>query len=734
MANGKKITRALRDPSVFKLCKHIPMFQVEPKLLRKTLNVATFRLSQVGGHTPKTRGLNDGSNKILRQSKAIESDWRLNRIEDAHRINLFGHLPRSSCREYEKFCYDFPISLKRKYLNLRNQSVCTKTLLKGQIERVAIAVGRSSTIVRKLETMHKTGSLLRNRRPQLHEAGAINVYSDFDCLSTDCDQISLVGQSNSLWPDSLERKSISPDNSLDEIFGPAMPINRDIGVDLAQLVFDTEHHRNCAVIAPHGVTFDSTDESAASSTSSNMSINNNDDLCAFFDDHSTIASEGRLGRYCNNFEVKSPHLNRSFGVSVDIRDFRRTDQVYEDIIDGPSVSDKFVASSECLESSYLNDGEIQVSLHAKENDDEEQIGWGIEKENINAQSSLGPSRVRNQSGSSLAKGRSHLPYEETETARVSHGNHSNIYLPPHITCKSPIVTTFRLPTPPSSSDEGDDDCSGGEEEELQHASAYNTNHDISLTSSFVDETMDLLAVQEEAKSCKGATFFQLQTQYSSSERDDGDNSVESDEYPPSHVCSKTNDILLPLEDAVAVASTENIVAGPKSTLGQFKGTASIILSGAEKLTDTPIKTHSTENSGQFSCMTLVDLSDTQLLPIHTLCQRRMSLDNLTDTPCLSRQQVCQQRKSLDSLTDTPLERPKKAGLQRKRLRAAPSRHDSRDSKARTALKVSEKEILRKRIEEKYRCRFLVAEAANDDSEESDEEEAVKQIEDEEMSR
>ncbi len=727
VANSKKIARALRDPSVFKMCQHIPMFHVEPKLLRKTLNVATFRLSQVGGHTPKTRGSNDGAIKKHLQGKAIESDWRLNRTENADRINLFGHLPRSSCREYEKLCYDFPISLKRKYLNLRNQSIFANTLFKGQVERVTMTVGRASTIVRKLESQYCTCNVVRNSRS--HGAEAIDACSDCDCLSTDCNQISLGGQSNSLGPDTLERKIISPDNSLDEIFGPAMRVNRDIGVGLAQLVFDSDRHRNCAVIAPHDMTFDSTDESAASSTSSNISINNNDDLCAFFGDHNTIASGRQLARNSHNSDVKSPHLNHSIGdVGDDDRGLRRAYQVYENIFDSPSVSDKFVISSKCLESSYFNNGEIQVTLDAKEDADKEQIGRGKEGEYTNALISLGPAHARNQSDSSIANGRSHLPYEETEIATVSHGDHGNTYFP-HITCKGPVVTSFRLPTPPPSSDEGDDDCSYEGEDE------YDANHNISLATSLVDEFPAKNVVQDEARSSKGGTFFQLQTQYSSSEREDDDNSVESVKHPPVLVCSKTNDVFLPSEDAVTAALKESVVACSESTLGQFKEASSVILSGAEKLIDTPIKTNcSAENSSQYACMTLADLTNTPLLPKQTLSQRQMHLDNLTDSPCLPPQQVYQQRKSLDSLTDTPLERPPKNGPQRKRLRAAPDRQHSTAAKAKSANKISEKDRVRKRIEEKYRCRFLDAEAANDDSEESDEEEVVKQIEDEEMSR
>ncbi|KAL3808754.1 hypothetical protein ACHAXA_010947 [Cyclostephanos tholiformis] len=719
VANSKKIARALRDPSVFKLCKNIPMFQVEPELLRKTLKVATFRLSQVGGHTPKTRGLNDGSKNKRVKSKPIESDWRLDRIDDADRINLFGHLPRSSCREYEKSSYDFPISLKRKYLNLRNQSIYTKMLLKGQAEKVIMAVGRSSAIVRKLETMHSTGEVFRNRHPQLHEVGEIDVTSDCDCL----DQMSLGGQSISNWPAYVERRIISPDNSLDDIFGPIVQVNRDIGVDLAQLakLFDAEHHRNCAIIAPHGVTFDSTDESA-SSNFSDTSLNDDDDLCAFFDNDYIIDSERHQAQSPYISEMKAPHLNHSFD-----------DQANEDIIDGPPAYDKVEVSSKCPELSLLNDGEIQMSSHTEEYANEEKIGWTVEKENINTQSPHGPPHARRLSHSSFTKEKSHLSYEEIENARVSHADNCE-----HITPKFPIVTSFRLPTPPPSSDESDDDCSGEDEAELQQGPAHDAKHDSSSALSLAYTTIDMFVentVQEEANSSKVAAFFQLQTQYSSSEREEDDDSVDSDEHTTAHICPKTKDFFLPSdgeEEALTSASKENIVAGLKSTLGQFKGAPSIIFSGSENLTDTPIKTNIV-NSAQNANMSLVNLTDTPLLPRQTYGQQRKSVDSLTGIPNPPRQQVSQQRTSLDSLTDTPLQRPKNAGLKRKRLRAAPDKQNRIQPEARSTVQVPEKERVRKRIEEKYRCRFLDTEAANDDSDESDEEEAVKQIEDEEMS-
>jgi hypothetical protein len=226
------------------------------------------------------------------------------------------------------------------------------------------------------------------------------------------------------------------------------------------------------------------------------------------------------------------------------------------------------------------------------------------------------------------------------------------------------------------------------------------------------------------------TFFQLQTQYSSSEveddDDDDDDGCKSINVSPSiGVCATANN--LPHDESInATATCDNIdkaihsqvqvlvdqpLTNPsESQRAIFKTAPSNKHSGEGELTDTPIK-------AQFSQ------------------HPRMSLESLTDTPLHPRQsgKIHHQRKSLDSLTDTPVQHPKNAKQQRKRLRAALERCNSRNAEEDNVEMVPEKERVRKRIEEKYRCKFLDGEAANDDSDESDEDEALRLIEDEELS-
>ncbi len=742
--------------------------------MRKKLNVATFRLSQVGGHTPKAaRGLNGGSKKKRVRGKSIESDWRLDPTEEADRINLFGHLPRSSCRDYEKSSDEFPISLKRKYLNLRNQSIYSKMLLRGQqVGNVVMAIGRSSTIVKELEAKYCMGNFHRDGRVRLHKvsddvrADETNVDSDCAYRSTDSDRMSLGGRSNSHKTENLESKSISPDNSLDGIFGPIVHVNR--GIDPTQLasLFDAEFHRNCAVVAPHGMTLhNSSDEDieSASSTLSEMSINNNDDLCAFFDNINTGDSGVQPSKKKQISEMKTPNSDHTSDgdVSADDLDcdFATTCQNYEDDKDDSASADKVAISSTCLEITCMTEGEINEGSNSKENTNEERDEAVIEKEIINTQS---PADELIQSRSSFAKvgsqleiaeGTQNVPGKcEYEHIGALQSGHGQISIPSYNEVKSPVVTDFCLPTPPPSSDEGDDDFSD-EGSLVQNEPAYDANPHLSLEEETVGVPID--DVPEEATSSKGVTFFQLQTQYSSSEgeEDDDDDSEESNDHAPAGVFSTTNNLFLPSDEvnnAATGVSSENVVVGLKgpSLLGQCltdatkskhsqsKAASSNILSGAEDLTDTPIKAsfpfNSKANSDHDPRMSLDSLTDTPIHPRLRLGQQRMSLDSLTDTPCRPQQKV--ERQSLESLTDTPLERSKNVRQQRKRLRAAPDKHLCRKPEAGSTERVPEKERVRKRIEDKYRCRFLDAEAANDDSTESDEEEAIKQIEDEEMSQ
>ena len=102
VTNSKKIARALKDPSVFKLCQNSPMFPDEPTLLRQKMVVDDFHMSQVGGHTPKVRrgGKTGRSNKRNGEKiAAVDNSWLLAQSQQKERMRLFGSLPYSSHTE-----------------------------------------------------------------------------------------------------------------------------------------------------------------------------------------------------------------------------------------------------------------------------------------------------------------------------------------------------------------------------------------------------------------------------------------------------------------------------------------------------------------------------------------------------------------------------------------------------------------------------------------------------------
>eukprot|EP00984_Skeletonema_dohrnii_P038605 scaffold42047_cov155-Skeletonema_dohrnii-CCMP3373.AAC.1 len=116
-------------------------------------------------------------------------------------------------------------------------------------------------------------------------------------------------------------------------------------------------------------------------------------------------------------------------------------------------------------------------------------------------------------------------------------------------------------------------------------------------------------------------------------------------------------------------------------------------------------------------MSLDSLTDTPVVQRRMPEQHsRMSMDSLTDTPVVQRRiPERKSRMSMDSLTDTPIQQLP----ERKRLR--PTNNVPKDM-SKPSEKLSKQDRLKQRIQEKYRCKFLDTEAANDDLDSGDEEE------------
>ena len=746
ITNKNKINRALKDPSVFKLRQNAPMFEDEPNLLRKKMNVDSFHLSQVGGHTPKSK------NKRGRRGggKVIDSNWKLDQNKEEERNNLFGRLPPSSCRDYESKSNMFPISLKRRYINSRSQSsVYNKMLTKGS-DHKEIRGGRSLRIVKQLEELHLAKeekaicSPSKDTSPK-NSKSIREIVELIDSDINDCQSIDF-GSDNDVGTKSNSETNNKP-STLDEIFGPIKEDEMAPNyISNISNLFDAAHHNSCSVVAPPGMEIDDTDEdeesaiSVSSTLSDDMSIN--DDLCAFFDDNKdNTCSDARVGQRKQSqvVEMKTPCLDHD----VDGDGFGTADN-HQDI-DFDSIQD----TGRCLETSLvIADGGNQLesvhnteTLSPKQAEEASIIETRLagEKENINSQLSLSPPRESNQDNNVLAE-RQLSPQLQEETAeeindmqyamqyagdgdrKVSSADNAtdNNKNDNDSSSRSPINPSFRLPTPPPSSD----DDSENENEESAPQNHLLPGNDGGEPSHFDNDEFET--------GITSSAFLHLPTQDSSSSDDDNIEEEEDDAVDKSDVAAEPNKQLTHADVAILDASQQ--------------------LHTSLEESDNPIETTATSQNNQeclnfslqdqhfarnperrhvhFEQSAMKDLTDTPIKSSVPQKLERMSLESLIDTPLKPCHTSSQRpRKSFDSLTDTPHQRDTK----RKRLRPAQN-DDSTMASLEDASpeKLPKKDRLRQRFEDKYRCKFLDCEAANDDSEDPDEEAALlREIEDEE---
>lgn len=862
VSNTNKIARALRNPSVFKLCPNAPMFETEPSMMRKKMNVTSFHLSQVGGHTPKMKKRNNGGatkrrgHRKASQTKAIDDNWRLDPAQEEERMELFGYLPRSSCREYENKGKEFPSSLKRKYLNARSQSVHLRLLHKEKEKAITMGAGKSSAILQRLEKSYANDSDdVRERLGSIGDTGNNSVVDlekpsdSFDSIN-DCRSVnfgsdrSYVVDEGNTCPTTISQACDNGScGALDDIFGPSDEVGSGVGaprpIDPLQLagLFDTAVHQNCAVIAPPGMELDDSDEESESSessasTSSDMSMN--DDVCAFFEKSNSglgVESYRNSNDDDERLTLKTPCSDQGsdheFGGADDNLEFG-TPREMENNAD-PRSPNIVAEASKRLESTLVigegNDlnnsgpGESVTSAGTvlkSANECERRMNPVNEKENIDIQLSLSPVHKEDQSTSDLETRNSpkaHDPSQLKEKSGPSFqsklwAENDNTYgatgvdsgavlqlddentaeLADHAGsnlsqegAQSPIVMAFQLPTPPPSSEESDSSDEESAEQNttkdnLDEVDAVNPVHHMPdhACQSNQFEICEDLSVGNAVSDNKEASFFQLPTQYSSSEEDDDDDNDEeeekvsselNDDRPPD---ARTNEVETVAHTSAAIQNQhdnvpergladseskhvhfkptyfEDLTESPiKPSHSALKRTGGNSRMSPDDLTDSPIKNYHSANttSAANPRLSLDNLTDTPIKPSFSINMKRigansrMSLESLADTPLPCRKNAGLERKSLDSLSDTPLPRNNNAGKLRKRLRVGVSENEgSTMPEPGTTDKVQRKDRVKKRIEEKYRCRFLDCEAANDDSEESDEEDAIKQIEDEEMSQ
>lgn len=717
----------MKDPTVFKLRQNAPMFEDEPNLLRKKMNVDSFHLSQVGGHTPKSkRNGQRGASRRRQggQGKVIDNNWRLDSVQEEERNNLFGRLPPSSCRDYESKSNIFPISFKRRYLNSRSQSsIYNKMLTKGSVQKkISLSSsGRSLRIVKQLEELHlaieEETQGVRSPSKEISTKNSKSIKEIVELIDSDINDCQSVdfGSDNDVGTKSNPKTNIKP-STLDEIFGPIRDEMAPNYTSNISNLFDAAHHKSCSVVAPPGMEIDDTDAdeesaiSASSTLSDDMSIN--DDLCAFFDNNKdNTCSDARVGQKQKSqvVEMKTPRFDHD----VDGDDFGTAGNHQDIDFDSIQVAD----GGNQLESVHSTD-----TFSPKEAE-EASIGLAGEKENVNSQLSLSPPRESNQDnnvlvGRQLSQQLQEEPAEDTDkqyagddrkvssTGNVTDNNNKNN--------DSPITTSFRLPTPPPSSDDDSEDECSNEESAPQNNPFHGKDED--EPSHFDND--------DNAASA----FLHLPTQDSSSSDDYDIEEEENDSVDKSDIAAKPNK--KPHADITILDTSQR----PEETDNPIESTATSQYN-QECLNFSLQDQHFVRNPEcrhvHFEQSAMKDLTDTPIKSSIPQKLERMSLESLIDTPLKPCHNSSQQpRKSFDSLTDTPHQRDTKALPQRKRLRPAQNNDNTMASPEDVAL--PKKDRLRQRFEDKYKCQFLDCEAANDDSEDSDEEAALlREIEDEE---
>eukprot|EP00986_Skeletonema_menzelii_P018968 scaffold27039_cov150-Skeletonema_menzelii.AAC.1 len=847
VTNSKKIARALKDPSVFKLCQNSPMFPDEPALLRQKMVVDDFHMSQVGGHTPKVRGRGKAGRSSKRNGDKIaaaDDSWRLDQDQQKERMSLFGNLPYSSHSKYESetMLGDFPISLRKKYLKAR----------RGLQQSKNTGRGRTSTILASMEKLYRWPA-------KRNESSATPRTSPFDYSDDDMNSVGNANHSVTFDVDSdcgfaedhcngnepSDRiiasdddhqngcNEVSPEsntNDLGAIFG-TMSVKHSDCLDSQQLatLFDSDDHIHCSVRAPppfgdlqYNESSDFSDESSylssQSSKQSQLSVNamNDDELCAFFDNSPLPTAsqrkpavemrQGSIGEECDG----DNSVDNEVGDEVDFNDDVDDSRVSSDV----EVEPREEKESDCkskntpkasfednaeLDSSVLNEKAQNTSKHTVGNE-----GGSIGISNLS-------SNVGNNKDESLFEFKQRVcDHIDPEILDSIGGNLSPIV---------PLsqVAAFRLPTPPpSSSDEDDEDvsydCSDANDDVEAEGNVLSVanGQDLTITNSSLElrssppleiddgrehstefeqnQYFGKIDVQEEYGCKDKIDPLQLPTQYSSSSDDDDESESESTYEAVAHM-----QVLEPYDVAPAAASEiknnnqfvrseQKYAIGTKiakefkdpmsGKLRMYRGeiiafysqdnqeklynvvfedgdcedmeegeieshlasidppTEEIAATQAQQhprsqmspddLTDTPVKANVRAPAGAILRMSLDNsldsLIDTPVVQRMPAQHSRMSLDSLTDTPVVQRRAPERKsRMSMDSLTDTPIQQMP----ERKRLRPT---NDVPKAMSKPSEKLSRQDRLKQRIEEKYRCKFLDTEAANDDSDSGDEEE------------
>ena len=809
VTNSKKIARALKDPSVFILCQNSPMLPNEPAVLKQKMVVDDFHMSQVGGHTPKTRGRGKTGRSSKRNGDkvaAVDDSWRLAQAQQNERMHLFGNLPYSSHSEYESETTQggFPASLRKKYLKARRGSQQSNT---GR--------GRSSTILASFEKLYIRPTERRESRCTIKKRSfdygdddnmvcnssvedenpsvAFDVESDCGGFAGDlCNEPSNIISEKDDDDNQIECFEVSPESinkdSLGAIFG-TISVKHSGSLNSQQMafLFDSEDQHHCYVRAPPpfgDLHYDERSESSSFSSESSKQLSqlsaktmDDDDLCAYFENSQLptgspqkSAAEKQLG---SMGDVGEDNFN-------DGTDFRAEKESISNSQSDPT-EDNVGLNSGVTKETAQNTSQHLLYHTGVENDQGCPIGMANLSESLLEAENRGCDNIQLERDDVDER-----PDSEVLDS-IGGGGLSPI---PHLS----QVAAFRLPTPPpSSSDEDDDDDSDNQSGTKDEAIEEDNNvtlgvngQDLATSNPSPDRTswlhLESFSNEFEDNQCFGGNDvqeeddckdkidpLQLPTQYSSSSDDDDESEgqsecnvdAESQSVAPNDVVPSTNEA----GNNMAILNDQKYAKGtkiskefkdPKSGLFRpFQGEVVAFYSqdnqdklynvvfedgDNEDMEEGEIERHlarneetsnedvlssqrqpdKEENSHHLSQMFPDDLTDTPVVQRNVGktagAISRMSLDSLTDTPVVQRRMPERKSRMSMDLTDTPVQH----FPERKRLR--PNNEVPKKDMSKHAEKVPKQDRLKQRIEEKYRCRFLDTEAANDDSDSGDEEE------------
>ena len=166
----KSLGRALKNVSSFRLKKNKPLFPTLPVLEMKEMQqMEKYRLSQVGGHTPKKDRRKNSKHESSDEEDIFvcSTSWKLTPEQEMNRQRLFGpFVVNRKLSILNERSSSFPQSLRRTLTKIYTRETILR-LQKHQKMNKFVRTGRINRILRKLEDQALSSGIL-NKCVLLH--------------------------------------------------------------------------------------------------------------------------------------------------------------------------------------------------------------------------------------------------------------------------------------------------------------------------------------------------------------------------------------------------------------------------------------------------------------------------------------------------------------------------------------------------------------------------------------